>query len=88
MNNEYLPGDRELFAMMNEHNEPKVAPVKRRKPPVRRKKRGPRIAADMAMTLICLAAAILGYMELWLGAMMAVACFARLARRIWRWRHG
>lgn len=86
--NEYLPGDRELFDMMDaryQHASEQAKPVAM---PTRRKKRGWRVVKPACMTLLCLAATVFGYMEWWLGAIMTLACFCRTARRIWRWRHG
>ena len=88
MDNEYLPGDRELFDMMDARYQNAPEQAKPVAMPTRRKKRVWRVVKPAGMTLLCLAATVFGYVEWWLGAVMTLACFCRTARRIWRWRHG
>lgn len=85
---EYLPGDKELFDMMDARFQSAPEQVKPVVMPTRRKKRVWRAVKPACMTLLCLAATAFGYMEWWLGAIMTLACFCRTTRRIWRWRHG
>lgn len=85
---EYLPGDKELFDMMDARYQNAPEQAKPVVMPTRRKKRVWRAVKPACMTLLCLAATFFGYMEWWLGAIMTLACFCRTTRRIWRWRHG
>ena len=85
---EYLPGDKELFDMMDaryQHASEQAKPVA---VPARRDKRGHRVADSVFTTLVFLTATVQGWMDWRFGAIVALACFCRLGRRIWRWRHG
>lgn len=85
---EYLPGDEELFDMMDARFQSAPEQVKPIAVPARRDKRGHRVADSVFTTLFFLTATVQGWMDWRFGAIVTLACFCRLCRRIWRWRHG
>ena len=83
---EFLPGDRELFDMMEGRTKavPRVAPQR----PARKKRPVGRVVGSACTTMLFAAATALGYIHPCMGIPVALVCFVRLCRRIWRWRHG